>query len=125
MYHATETGDKEALSVMTELFGIPVEQLPLRKLVALEYEADAEGLTIKAEGGYEKAVINTTLAYQDIFDSDRPIERQNNLLKTASGETRITFHYPLLKPGIAVSLLGLLMAVLPGVWSIFSGKKKK
>lgn len=125
MYHATETGDEEALSVMTELFGIPVEQLPLRKLVALEYEADAEGLTIKAEGGYEKAVINTTLAYQDIFDSDRPIERQNNLLKTASGETRITFHYPLLKPGIAVSLLGLLMVVIPGAWSIFYGKKKK
>lgn len=125
MYHATQTGDEEALEILGELFGIPVEQLPLRSLAALEYETDAEGLTIRAEGGYENAVINTTLAYQDIFDGDKPIDRQNHLLLVASGETKIVFHYPLLIPGICVSAAGFLMAVCLAVFMGTDRKKEE
>lgn len=118
MYHVTETGDEEVIGMMTELLGIPTEQLPLRTLVEVEYEADAKGITIWAEEGCEDAVINTTLAYQDIFTSARQIKEQNHLLQVASGETRINFQYPLFIPGICVSILGMLAAI-----GILTGEK--
>lgn len=124
MYHATETGDEEILALMEELLGLPIEQLPLRKLTPITCAADAWGITIKAEEGYEDGLINTTLAYQDIFESEKPIGRQNNLLQVSSKETRINFHYPLFLPGLCLSGLGLLITFLVMIWEKCSAKKR-
>jgi len=125
MYHVTETGDEAVTELMTELLGIPKEQLPLRTLVEVKYEADENGITVRAEEGYDDAVIDTTLAYQDIFASDRQIREQNHLLQVASGETRITFHYPLLMPGICVSILGVIGAIAMFLWEALDQKRRQ
>ena len=56
-------------------------------------------------------VVNTTIAYQDIFSSDQEITDTNNLLGVCATDTVITMHYPMFAVGLIVSILGLLAGI--------------
>ena len=71
------------------------------------------------------AVINTTLAYQDIFVSDSEIMDENNMLCVGTGVTNIKFKYPLFWPGVLVSIVGF--CGMRAIWILACkdyGKKK-
>lgn len=123
MYHATETGDQAVLEMLNEVLGVSNEQLPVRELIPMKTEMEGNVLRIQVEDGSknkgndtvtEKSTtvnrhnINTTIAYQDIFESAQEIDEKNNLLVIQDTNTEIVMHYPLFTAGLAVSLFGLL-----------------
>lgn len=123
MYHATETGDQTVLGILNEVLGVSNEQLPVRELVPIKIELTENVLRIQVEDNSKnkendtvieegttvsRHIINTTIAYQDIFESAQEINEKNNLLVIQDADTEIVMHYPLFTAGLAVSLLGLL-----------------
>lgn len=108
MYQAVEQRDASLLKILDQMINIPSEQVPVRTLVPIQIHYQTRGMEIEAEGSYTDTVINTTLAQQDIFDSDRAICFENNLTLVSSGKTVITYHYPLFGVGLMVSGMGIV-----------------
>lgn len=122
MYYATETGDQTVLGMLNEVLGVSNEQLPVRELVPIKIEITEDLLRIQIENNNknkepntvkEESItveghdINTTIAYQDIFESVQEINEKNNLLVIQDTDTEIVMQYPLFTAGLAVSLFGL------------------
>lgn len=122
MYYATETGDQTVLGMLNEVLGVSNEQLPVRELVPIKIEITEDLLRIQIENNNknkepntvkEESItveghdINTTIAYQDIFESVQEINEKNNLLVIQDTDTEIVMQYPLFTVGLAVSLFGL------------------
>jgi uncharacterized membrane protein len=129
MYFATETGDQAVLNLLNEVLTLSDTELPERELVALKVEKMQSYLMINVvedeDSSLENQRINTTIAYQDIFQSDRDIYEENNLLEVEEGVTLISLTYPLWKEGLVVSVLGLLGGVGMLTGLCFSQKIKK
>lgn len=102
MYHATVTGDPAIIRMLNQVLGVSNEQLPERELVPITVEQEGNTIRIHAE----RENVNTTIAYQDIFESEQEIMDENNLLKVKEKDTTIEMHYPMLKAGMIVSILG-------------------
>lgn len=123
VYYYSVTGDGGVQEMIEDILGANSSDLPQRTIVQIAREISDEGMVITTDqtsdipdGSY----INTTLAYQDIFVSDSDISEENNLLCVKPGVTTIKFRYPMLLPGMLVSMIGLLGMV--GIW-IFARKK--
>ena len=56
--------------------------------------------------------VNTTLAFQDNFQSDRPIAGENHMLVVEQGTTTIRLIYKHFLAGIMCSLLGCILSGL-------------
>jgi uncharacterized membrane protein len=93
--------------------------LPKRTIVPIDIEFSKNRITIRSD--FDN--VNTTLAYQDIFESDQPIRSMNNLLIVDSGTTEIKMSYPHLAEGVAVTLIGIL-AEIATIILIFRKSKK-
>ena len=65
-------------------------ELPDRALVPLDIAHAEDQIIIISP----QDQVNTTIAYQDIFDSSEKIHSVHNLLEVNSGETKITLKYP-------------------------------
>jgi uncharacterized membrane protein len=127
MYFVTETGDQAVLNLLNEVLTIPDAELPVREIVELKVVKMRRYLMISTENKstvLKNQRINTTIAYQDIFQSERDIYEENNLLEVKEGITLISLTYPLWKAGLLVSVLGLLggVGLLAGL--VFSGRQK-
>ena len=111
MYYAISTDDAVAYNVLDEVLDTSSGQLPVRQLVPVTIEQTNRQLRIHVDDESslaEGAVVNTTIAYQDIFSSDQEITDTNNLLGVCATDTVITMHYPMLAAGLIISILGLL-----------------
>lgn len=112
LYYYSVTGDSGAEKIVEDILGASPEDLPERTLVPINKEITDDGMVISVSDApadiADGAVINTTLAYQDIFVSDSEISDENNLLCVGTGVTRIKFKYPKLGVGILFSLAGVL-----------------
>lgn len=114
MYYAISTDDAVAYNVLDEVLDTSSGQLPVRQLVPVTIEQTDQQLRIHVDDESslaEGAVVNTTIAYQDIFSSDQEITDTNNLLGVCATDTVITMHYPMLAAGLIVSILGLLAGI--------------
>lgn len=121
MYYATETGDEVVIELLNEVLTVSNDQLPIRELVPMEITQEGNTLQIHVEQDEEQTAlsdkkegkkwINTTIAYQDIFESEQNIQEENNLLMVEDTDTQITMQYPLWKAGILMSLFGLLSGI--------------
>ena len=111
LYYYSVTGDSGAEKIVEDILGASPEDLPERTLVPISKEITDDGMVISVSDApadiADGAVINTTLAYQDIFVSDSEIADENNLLCVGTGVTRIEFKYPKLGVGILFSLAGV------------------
>lgn len=105
LYHAMTAMDDGAYSLLSEVMGLNENSLPLRETVPLKITYDINKITIVSD----KDNVNTTIAYQDNFKSDRQIRNLNNLLFVDKGTTVINMHYPYLYKSLAVTGAGIFM----------------
>lgn len=107
MYHAVETGDRAVIRMLNQILGVSNEQLPVRELVPIIVEQEGNTISIHSE----RENVNTTIAYQDIFESNQEIAEENNLLVLKGKNAVIKMHYPMFKAGLMVSILGVLAGI--------------
>ena len=102
------TQDETIGRFIAEVMDFPTEKMPEREIVPLQIERENNSLTIVSE----KENVNTSLAYHKMFESDRRLKEQNNLLYVNSGTTQITMEYLYYYPGLIASVLALVLAVV-------------
>lgn len=108
LYHASRTGDEGVYVLLEGLLALEDAALPERQIVPVDIVYEGNKITITTQHDN----VNTTIAYQDIFRSDSPIRSADNLLVVDSGTTVITFTYPYLWQGLAVTLFGAAIEIV-------------
>lgn len=107
-YHYFLTEDPNAERMLEYVFGEMTDVLPQRRIVPIEITYHNDSIVIDSE--YDN--VNTTLAFHDIFESDRPTENRLQLLYVSEGETIVSMKYPYLIPGTALSGGGIVLAAV-------------
>jgi uncharacterized membrane protein len=102
IYHAMEAEDRPVMNIIEDLLQLKINTLPARRLVNLKITVKEKSICICSP----ENMVNTTLAYQDNFESADNILNQNNLLTVTKKHTEITLVYPYLKQGIFVTVFG-------------------
>lgn len=108
-YYESLTHDDNVAKILSGVLGIRSSELPQRKLVELSVTYSSDGRSIAIDSPADD--VNTTLAYQDVFESESKLTRRSNLLCVGKGSTIITMSYPYLVPGLALSTGGIAMTV--------------
>jgi len=119
MFHAVDKVDVDLLQLMSQILEVDYKKLPPRETVPLQIEYGPREIIIRSS----KDQVNTTLAYQDIFQSDRILRQEGNFLVVDRGVTRITYGYPLGNLGWRVSLVGLFMCLYVLIGHLFYQRK--
>lgn len=104
VYHAMEAGDKAVTGIISDLFQLNTDALPERKVVDINITYQDNKIIIDTP----MVGVNTTLAYQDNFESDDSIGNENNLLIVTKYHTEIKLIYPYLKQGLFITIFGLV-----------------
>ena len=102
------TKDMNAGRIMEWVMGMEPSQLPKKEIYPIEISSFLNGLMINSPVDD----LNSGIAYQDIFMSDRQISEDNNLLVVDSGNTIIRVVYPHLMRGIIATGVGLLLCMI-------------
>lgn len=111
------TGDEQIGRLLSHVMDLSGSELPERTVVPLTVNLSDAGMTIESpEDG-----VNTGIAWHDMFSSadGKALAEENHLLYVDEGKTVITFTYPYLWQGIALSLAGLVLL------TAFAAFKKK
>lgn len=106
-YHYSLTEDGAVGRLLSHAMTFSETALPERELVPLEIFYKPRRIIIRTD----RADVNTTIAWHDIFDKDAPVYEKNNLTYAGSGETVIDLHYPYLIQGLLVTLAALAASV--------------
>lgn len=106
-YHYALTRDPAVGALLSHALTISSSELPQRELVPLSIDYHHNVITIDAP----QDGVNTTLAFHDIFDADRDVDVQHNLLVVDQGRTVIRLRYPYLVPGLCLSTVGVVATV--------------
>lgn len=104
-YHFFLTRDVNAGKILDSVFGDMSNTLPVREVVPLTITYHDREIVIESD--YDN--VNTTLAYHDIFESGQEIRNRMQLLYVNAGQTVIEMKYPYLIPGMAISILGIIL----------------
>lgn len=120
LFHAYMAEDDAVKGILNTVMDLREDNLPDRETVPITVDYDKNKITIRSE--FDN--VNTTLAYQDIFESDQPIRSMNNLLIVDRGTTVIRMTYPHLAGGLLVTLFGVL-AEIATAFLIFRKSKTK
>ncbi|GAB1477378.1 6-pyruvoyl-tetrahydropterin synthase-related protein [Bacillota bacterium] len=104
LFHAIEAKDEDMLGFITDITEFEQDVLPERKVLPLSVEYERNRILIKSP----QSDVNTTIGFQDIFESGQEIKNQTNLLLVGKGLTEIELVYPYLKEGLFVSAMGLI-----------------
>ncbi len=118
LFHAYTAYDSGVHDLLNGIMALDEDALPKRETVPLEITYDTNKITIKSN--YDD--VNTTIAYQDTFESDSPIRSVNNLLVVDKGTTVITMHYPYLAKGLIITFSGVFAE---GVLLYFLFRKRR
>lgn len=108
-FHYSLTRDPSVGRLLSHALTLSPTELPQRTVVPLSLDFDGKK-TITIRSDYDN--VDTTLARQDIFESEQEFREKNNLIYVDKGETVITLHYPYFWQGCAVSAAGVLMAAV-------------
>ena len=102
------TRDSHAEKIMQWVMGMEPAILPEKEIYPIQVSSFLNGLMINSpvDG------LNTGIAYQDIFRSERAIGEDNNLLVVNSGNTIIRVVYPYLMEGLIVTGIGILLCMI-------------
>jgi uncharacterized membrane protein len=102
------TRDSHAEKIMQWVMGMEPSQLPYKEIYPLEVSPFLNGMMINSPVDR----LNTGIAFQDIFRSDRGLGEDNNLLVVGSGNTIIRFVYPYLMESIIASGIGVILCMI-------------
>lgn len=108
LYFAETASDSLTVQLLNRFFGLEDGLLPERRIVPLTVSYLPNSIVIKTS----EDNVNTTVAWHDIFQSDRPLRNDYNLLAVDSGTTVIRFTYPYFREGLTMSIAGLVLSVL-------------
>ncbi len=108
LYHVQTSNDEVLINLLQDIFKVDTDTTPERKLVPVDIEYQADRIIIKTE----QDNVNTTLSYLDIFHSDKPVSKDNNLLVVNQGTTTIYLKYPYFKEGLMLSISGVILMIL-------------
>ncbi len=117
VYYLQTTRDMEIQKLAETIFQLKGNSVPERKVVPISIEKDHHQITVHSD--YDQ--VNTTLSYIDIFESNQTIRTLNNLISVDTGTTVIRMKYPHMEKGLAVTAIGILLAIL----SFISMKSRK
>lgn len=120
LFHAYTAGDADVKSLFDSIMSLNENSLPERKIVPIEVVYDSNRIVIVSP----EDNVNTTIAFQDIFQSEQSIREMNNLTVVDKGTTTITMEYPYLLRGSIVTGIGILMEVAI-CYLIFRRKARK
>lgn len=104
MYYTFSTGDAVSTHLLDSILEIPANSLPVRQLIPLSITREKNIVTIVSPADN----VNTTIANQDIFSADLPIDSVNNFLVVGKGETTIYMKYPLFYQGMALTVIAAI-----------------
>lgn len=108
MYYLQTTRDTEIQKLAETIFGLKDSSVPAREVVPISIKKSNHQITIESE--YDN--VNTTLSYIDIFHSNQVIHTVNNLISVSSGTTVINMRYPYVQKGLAITAIGIILALL-------------
>lgn len=111
-YFAMNTDNDNLWSILNDCLQSEYQRLPEREIVPITVTIEDNTITIESK----KANVNTTLAFQDNFQSEQNFHNEGNLLVIDEPSVTLKIVYPLLVPGTLVSLLGILLSI---GWIIF------
>ena len=117
MFYGIQTRDPEILAMMSEILETELYTLPERRMIPIEVQYYDNKIIIDTP----VTPINTTIAYQDIFDSENKIENQGNLLIVNQKHTEIDLNYPHLEVGILITGIGFFVAF---IWTLIIKQEK-
>ncbi|MDD4095248.1 MAG: 6-pyruvoyl-tetrahydropterin synthase-related protein [Oscillospiraceae bacterium] len=120
LFHAYVADDYEVKEILNNVMDLQEDNLPDRKIVPITVEYTTDTITIRSE--YDN--VNTTIAYQDIFESEQPIRSMNNFLIVDRGTTVIRMSYPHLAGGLLVTMFGIVAEIVMA-FLIFRKSKTK
>ncbi len=106
-YYAVTADNTDVMEIIDHCFGLEYNQCPERELVPMEVTVDWDKITIDCE----KTGVNSTLAFQDNFQTEQEIWEQNNLLYIGENHTEIDLVYPYFWQGLFVTLFGIALVI--------------
>ena len=112
LYHGLQTSDSSAYTIINDILGLQTDVIPEREIVPIQVDYGSDSISIVAES----VPVNTTIAYQDTFESRSSIESTNNLLVVEDKQTYIELKYPFLKVGIISTSVGILLMCILYCW---------
>lgn len=123
LYYAVESDDQTVYPILNDIFGMVSGELPKRTIVPMNVTYKPNQIIIDSE---EKDV-NTTIAYQDNFESIDGISNSNHLLNVEQKHTVISLVYPKKQMGFILSILGVLLFItyIPMLYIINGDDRKE
>lgn len=111
VYHCVLTKDRTGIELLSKAMGpITTEDVPERTLVPVRI--DYLGNKIRIETEFNN--VNTCIAYHDNFELEKEwcVWEENNLAYVDAGVTEIKLYFPYFWPGLAVSVVGIIITVI-------------
>ena len=103
-YLQIEAPQENLAKLLEQIFGADEKDQNVKyEVIEIDVEKQQNGLSITTP-----KTVTSDIAFQDIFVSSQSMESNNHLLKIEEGTTNIHFVYPLLLPGMLLSLFGLI-----------------
>lgn len=117
LFHSYSAGDAQVYKLVNSFMNMKKNLLPERELVPITVSTEKNRLIITTD----RDNVNTTIAWQDNFESDADIRENLNLLTVDKGTTVIEIKYPYFYKSLAVTIVGI---ILEAVLFFFALRKK-
>lgn len=105
LFYATESEDEVVYQILDDLFLMQRGVLPKRTLVPMDITYSNRSIIIDSV----EENLNTTIAFQDNFESVDGIINENNLLGVTRKHTVISLVYPHKKIALFVNIIGVIV----------------
>lgn len=92
-----------------------------KTIVPIKIDINQNTSTITINSNYDN--VNTTLSYQDFFNSNQETFNNDNLLTVNKGNTEIKFSYKYFTEGLIISSIGLLLSLIFTIYILINFKK--
>lgn len=115
------TNDQNVEKLLSRAMTVSSRDLPERRIVPLTILNEPNRVTVVSKENH----VNTSLAFHDSFVSSQPILEKNHLTYVEKGTTVIDIVTPYFVPGLCVSALGALLAVLFTLRRALAQKREK
>lgn len=115
------TNDQNVEKLLSRAMTVSSRDLPERRIVPLTILNEPNRVTVISKENH----VNTSLAFHDSFVSSQPILEKNHLTYVEKGTTVIDIVTPYFVPGLCVSALGALLAVLFTLRRALAQKREK
>lgn len=112
-YYYSMTRDEGVAKLLSDITQFTAGRLPEREIVPITVTGSGNTITITSETD----MVNTSLAYHEMFEGSQSIEEENNLLYVHSGTTRIDMKFPYFYLGMGITVVGILLSIL-FLWTV-------